>query len=146
VRRLLAALVLSGLALGCGGGEELELVRALESARDGDVVDLAAVAGDGWDRVGIFAEGSSAEDIEALLGIPAPARAEAQLGRDGAQLLLFARDERVVAAAEVARTTADLGGVAPVVLPRAQARLRVVVGLEGERRLEAPPPGGPGSG
>jgi hypothetical protein len=121
-----AVVALALLLAACGGGPERDIERAVEQAvASGGEVDLVAATGGGWDRVGIFGPYTTAAQIEATLGIPAPARAEGMLGSDGVQLLLFARDERVVSAAYLGRDVADLAHLSPVALPAEAARLAV---------------------
>jgi hypothetical protein len=116
--RMLGITVIVLLLAACGGGTELELERAVAEARaGGDPVDLADLADTRWDRAAVFGPSTTEAEMERVLGIPPPARAERRLTDEGISLVIFVRGERVVAAAEVPRDVADFAETGVVLTP-----------------------------
>jgi hypothetical protein len=133
---MLGLVVAALLLVACGGGAELELQRAVDrAAESGGTVDLAELADAEWERAAVFGPASSATEIERVLGVPAPARAEAQLADGDRALVLFVRGDRVVAAAEVPHDLAEFAETGEVLSPDAA---RFAVEREGERTVLVP--------
>ena len=98
--------------------------RIAEQFDRGTTIDLDKAFPESWDRVCILGPYSVNEDAAGALGFPWNAEANTSIAMsDGINVLVFAKDQTVVAHVEHPRNKGDFSRVTPECAPRSQAKL-----------------------
>ncbi len=118
-----ALLLIPALITGCSEGSKISS-RITEQFDRGTSIDLDQAFPKGWDRVCILGPYSVNEDAASALGFPWNAEANTSIAMsDGINVLVFAKDQTVVAHVEHPRNKGDFSRVTPDCAPRSQAKL-----------------------